>query len=226
MAAPVDLKGQKFGCWDVVEYFGRHNCRSSWLCRCVCGTQKPVRGDRLRRGESKSCGCMTSTLIGTAAAAKATKWTPERNEILRQGWPTHRPTVDICEDLNATPGPRIKPHELATRAYVLGIARPKDFDISRKKKPGPNAWLFAKPRRAVSAPRETDIAAWIAKHGVTKCPPAACAHTTATIADADKQALEAYRQRKERDWAAEHAQRAKPSIASRQNAWLRSAGAA
>lgn len=31
-----------------------------WLCRCDCGKEKEVRGDLLKNGKTKSCGCLHS----------------------------------------------------------------------------------------------------------------------------------------------------------------------
>lgn len=48
----------KCGYWIVIGFAGR-DCRRNrlWLCRCVCGKEKVVGGQHLRRGASKSCGC-------------------------------------------------------------------------------------------------------------------------------------------------------------------------
>jgi len=39
------------------------NGRYLWLCACECGTEKPVRPDRLRSGESRSCGCLHREIV-------------------------------------------------------------------------------------------------------------------------------------------------------------------
>jgi hypothetical protein len=57
----VDLTGQRFGRWIVLEYadstvYGK----GKWLCRCDCGTIKNVLGDNLKSGKTKSCGCWNS----------------------------------------------------------------------------------------------------------------------------------------------------------------------
>ena len=55
----IDLTGQKFGKLTVVGEEG--TCPTSrgitWRCLCDCGTLKVVRGNSLRMGKSKSCGC-------------------------------------------------------------------------------------------------------------------------------------------------------------------------
>ena len=54
----VDISGQKFGKWTVLKYSGIINNNSCWKCECDCGTIKNVRGDRLKSGNSKCCGCI------------------------------------------------------------------------------------------------------------------------------------------------------------------------
>lgn len=58
-----DLTGQKFGkltvlrkAEDFVSENGRH--RTAWICQCDCGNQITVRGDGLKSGSTRSCGCL------------------------------------------------------------------------------------------------------------------------------------------------------------------------
>lgn len=56
-----DLTGQTFGYWNVLnmvesEKNGGHR---RYLCRCVCGKEKTLRGSMLLNGTSISCRCMT-----------------------------------------------------------------------------------------------------------------------------------------------------------------------
>lgn len=39
-----------------------------WLCRCACGNNKVVNGQLLRRGSTKSCGCIKQRGRGRPAA--------------------------------------------------------------------------------------------------------------------------------------------------------------
>jgi hypothetical protein len=62
MAARVDLTGQTFGRWTVIEpapafrdISGRSQTR--WLCRCECGMERSVATGNLRNGLTTSCGC-------------------------------------------------------------------------------------------------------------------------------------------------------------------------
>ena len=47
-----NIKGQKFGEWEVLEYVGNH----LWKCRCSCGKISDIHSYSLRSGGSKSCG--------------------------------------------------------------------------------------------------------------------------------------------------------------------------
>lgn len=57
-----DLTGQKFGKLTAIkrvdDYIlknGRH--KIMWLCKCDCGNESIVRGEDLRSGHTKTCGC-------------------------------------------------------------------------------------------------------------------------------------------------------------------------
>jgi len=54
--------GGKYGLWEVVDALPSQRSgtqlRRVWLCRCACGTKKPVVDFCLRKGTSKSCGCI------------------------------------------------------------------------------------------------------------------------------------------------------------------------
>ena len=56
-----DLTGRRFGRLVVVGRAPRAAAGGAppWLCLCVCGTEKTVRGDHLRNGGTRSCGCLT-----------------------------------------------------------------------------------------------------------------------------------------------------------------------
>ena len=55
----IEMVGERFGKWTVIE-FSRKGKRGElyWNCRCDCGSEKEVVGYSLRRGYSKSCGCL------------------------------------------------------------------------------------------------------------------------------------------------------------------------
>lgn len=63
----VDLKGNRYGAWTVLEYTGpNENGQTSWLCICDCGTRKIVVGQTLREGLTSSCGCQLAERVAKA----------------------------------------------------------------------------------------------------------------------------------------------------------------
>jgi hypothetical protein len=72
MPEAIDIKGETFGRWKVLGFKGDLTKfgERKWLCRCSCnGGQHLVISSNLRRGISKSCGCLRAEQI--------TKWTKE-----------------------------------------------------------------------------------------------------------------------------------------------------
>ena len=55
-----DIVGDRFNRLVVLREMSRRRYDRFWLCRCDCGNEKVVRGDRLRNGVTKSCGCLTA----------------------------------------------------------------------------------------------------------------------------------------------------------------------
>lgn len=58
--AKIDLTGQRFGMWTVLEETPERDSSRNimWKCKCDCGTIRNVSGHSLRRGKSTSCGCI------------------------------------------------------------------------------------------------------------------------------------------------------------------------
>ncbi len=55
----INMIGKMFGYWTVIgpaPMRPRYKL-ARWLCRCVCGREKDMKGTSLRSGYSKSCGC-------------------------------------------------------------------------------------------------------------------------------------------------------------------------
>lgn len=53
----MDLTGQKFGKWTVIERVVSNTCQPKFLCRCECGTERIIASQNLRKGNTTSCGC-------------------------------------------------------------------------------------------------------------------------------------------------------------------------
>ena len=102
----IDLHGQRFGRLLVVgRCTGKAWC-THWLCRCDCGRTCPVAGSHLRRGRTRSCGClrveimaqnMSRILVHQGRALSLVEWcrrlrlTPQTvSSRLRRGWTLER----------------------------------------------------------------------------------------------------------------------------------------
>lgn len=60
MSKLIDLTGQDFGYWHVIERApSKPGQRTRWRCICTaCGKEKDVDGAHLRAGRSTNCGCI------------------------------------------------------------------------------------------------------------------------------------------------------------------------
>ena len=59
MAALKDITGQRFGRLVVIDRAGSDTQGlATWLCKCDCGRSCVVRGAAMRKGNTKSCGCL------------------------------------------------------------------------------------------------------------------------------------------------------------------------
>jgi hypothetical protein len=69
----IDMIGQVFGRWTVLSYHHTDKWGNAyWLCRCICGTEVVVAGHNLRRGHSRSCGCLNREIVKELAKEKFT----------------------------------------------------------------------------------------------------------------------------------------------------------
>lgn len=51
----VNLIGEKFGSWTVLEKEGSKFSKAHWLCRCVCGEEQIIASATLSNGASTKC---------------------------------------------------------------------------------------------------------------------------------------------------------------------------
>src|SRR6185369_14644306 len=56
----INLVGKTFGRLTVFDREPRTMRRGNarWRCKCVCGTENIVSGDKLMSGHTQSCGCL------------------------------------------------------------------------------------------------------------------------------------------------------------------------
>lgn len=55
-----DLSGQRFERLTAIAATHHNGHSGYWICRCNCGNETIVRGDHLRSGRTRSCGCLHS----------------------------------------------------------------------------------------------------------------------------------------------------------------------
>lgn len=53
-----DLTGQRFGRLTVLEFVPNDKSNSYWKCKCDCGNETLVAGEKLTRNHTQSCGCL------------------------------------------------------------------------------------------------------------------------------------------------------------------------
>lgn len=58
MSKLIDLIGQKFNRLTVIKRLPNYRHDTMWECRCDCGKINKVKGNDLRKGHTKSCGCL------------------------------------------------------------------------------------------------------------------------------------------------------------------------
>ena len=61
MSRFIDITGEKYNKLKVISFYDITNNGSRWLCECDCGKQKVIAASQLKRGTTKSCGCLRST---------------------------------------------------------------------------------------------------------------------------------------------------------------------
>ena len=65
----VDLTGKRFGRLVVVKRNGSQHEHALWLCVCDCGNKSVASSNDLRRGNTKSCGCLRNEITATRSKA-------------------------------------------------------------------------------------------------------------------------------------------------------------
>ena len=63
-----DWRGRTFGRLSIIEFSGMDKNRSrTWLCRCICGTDRVVSSRNLTNGNTQSCGCLAREVRSVTA---------------------------------------------------------------------------------------------------------------------------------------------------------------
>lgn len=71
----IDMTGQKFHRLRVLHYDRPAPVWDHfWLCQCQCGNKITTRGACIRKGITKSCGCLKSSLSGMGKTPECNAW--------------------------------------------------------------------------------------------------------------------------------------------------------
>jgi hypothetical protein len=71
----IDLTGKRFARLAAVRCVDRSRCL--WECRCDCGTVRQIDGHSLRRGRTRSCGCLRRERVVARSLTHGLSRTPE-----------------------------------------------------------------------------------------------------------------------------------------------------
>lgn len=109
----IDLTAKRFGRWTVLYQKGKANDgHLYWECICDCGTKAMVDGRALRRGVSKSCGCLARELTvirnlthGRTKTPTYSVWRDMRSRCQRKADTCYRyyggRGISVCERWNS-----------------------------------------------------------------------------------------------------------------------------
>ncbi len=80
----IDLTGKKFGRLTVKEFVRSENGNAVWECVCVCGNEKEVLAQHLKRGHVQSCGCLAKENGREYAEKNLRTETAQKNALKRK----------------------------------------------------------------------------------------------------------------------------------------------
>lgn len=88
-----DETGNRYGRLVVIQRVADLRPGALWSCRCLCGGAATVRGQNLRSGKSKSCGCLNAELRIARAQAKTLSDSERRHSKItaRRKWQRSNP---------------------------------------------------------------------------------------------------------------------------------------
>lgn len=79
----INLTGQRFGSLTTLQLLSLRDINGGrvWLCRCDCGAYRNVPSNSLRRGLTRSCGCLRNK-IKVSAGQKGShhRWYPSASQ--------------------------------------------------------------------------------------------------------------------------------------------------
>jgi len=102
MGALIDITGQRFGRLVALQKHGHNRSGITWLCRCDCGATAERSSAVLRKGLTRSCGCLRAELNGartrTHSQTGTRLWITWRNMRHRAGHEKNYEHVTVCSE--------------------------------------------------------------------------------------------------------------------------------
>lgn len=89
----LDLTGKKFNRLTVISFSHKTKGNIYWSCGCDCGKKSKVRGDSLKDGSVKSCGCLQKEVIGNLRRKHMQSFTKEYRAWLAMKSRCSNPTL-------------------------------------------------------------------------------------------------------------------------------------
>lgn len=103
MGKIIDITGQQFGDWKVLDISIKRKNGTFWNCACKCGTKAVVSGANLRRGQSKrchDCSCIAYEDPFTAPGNIIGNWQIVEKDIKKPGYSICRCKCGITSSIN------------------------------------------------------------------------------------------------------------------------------
>lgn len=119
MSTALQLDGKRFGRLLVLKRDPNHATKKTWWhCKCDCGAEAVIRGNRLTAGMTRSCGCLQRELSAERGAARsfshglartitARSWYGMMTRCRNPKWDTYKKYgakgVKVCERIASSP---------------------------------------------------------------------------------------------------------------------------
>lgn len=103
------MVGKKYNMLTILLDVGYSHGQQSYLCECDCGNKKVITGQRIRNGETKSCGCLSIDLTkkrnkkhGLAATPIYNTWSCIKSRCRNKNHRSYKDYggrgIDICDE--------------------------------------------------------------------------------------------------------------------------------
>lgn len=86
------MTGVRFGRLVSIKQVGSRRGKALWLCQCDCGNTVEIVGQRIRRGMTRSCGCLQKE---EASAKRLRHGATQRNSRWPE-WGIYRAMINRC----------------------------------------------------------------------------------------------------------------------------------